>query len=185
VLPERLDQRVSDAEREEAVATLRDQCGAGRLSLDECADRMARALAATNGHDLAALTADLPAAVTPRPPAGRWVVGVFGGEHRRGRWRLGDRLTAVATFGSCEIDLRHAERHPGPEPAVTAVAVFGSVELVVPAGTEVELRGMSFLGTRTVRVKAAEAGGEVPPALRLRGVAVLGSVQVVSRRPVP
>ena len=92
--------------------------------------------------------------MTPRPPAGRWVVGVLGGERRRGRWRLGERLTAVAAFGSCDVDLREAERDPGTEPAVTAVAVFGSVELVVPAGTEVELRGLSFLGTRSVKVKA-------------------------------
>ena len=184
MLPERVDVRVSDAEREAAVATLRHHCGAGRLTLDEFADRTARALAATSGPDLAVLTADLPATTAPRPPAGRWVVGVLGGERRQGRWRLGERLTAVAALGSCAVDLREAERDAGVEPAVTAVAVFGSVEVVVPAGTEVELRGMSFLGTRTVRVKT-DAGGTGVPALRVRGVAVLGSVQVVSRRPVP
>jgi hypothetical protein len=184
MLPEPVDLRVSDAEREAAVATLRHHCGAGRLSLDDFADRTAQALAATSDGELAVLTADLPALPPLRPPAGRWVVGVLGGERRRGRWRLGERLTAVAAFGSCAIDLREAEREPGVEPAVTAVAVFGSVELVVPAGTEVDLRGMSLLGSRTVKVRPA-GGGPRGLALRVRGVAVLGSVQVVSRRPVP
>jgi len=184
MLPEPVAVRVSDAERDDVVAVLRHHCGAGRLSLDEFAERTTRALAATSGPELVAVTADLPAVMSPPPPAGRWVVGVLGGERRRGRWRAGERLTAVAAFGSCDLDFREAELAAGAHPVVTAVAVLGSVEVVVPAGTEVEMRGLSVLGRRVVQVKAAPAGTGTP-GLRVRGVAVLGSVQVVSRRPVP
>lgn len=184
MLPEPVAVRVSDAERDQVVALLRHHCAEGRLSLDEFAERTTRALAATAGADLAAVTLDLPPAVAPRPPAGRWVVGLLGGERRRGRWRVGERLTAIGAFGSADLDFREAEWAPGADRVVTAVAVLGSVEIVVPAGTEVELRGAAFLGRRMVEVGASPAAS-AGPVLRVRAIAVLGSVHVVSRRPVP
>jgi hypothetical protein len=56
------DLRASDADRERAVQTLGRHTAAGRLSLDEYAERVDRALAARTHRDLAALIADLPPA---------------------------------------------------------------------------------------------------------------------------
>lgn len=184
MLPEPVAVRVSDDDRERVVAVLRHHCAAGRLSLDEFGERTTRALSATAGPELEALTGDLPSVPDRRPPPGRWVLGVLGGERRRGRWRVGERLTAVAALGSADLDLRQAELPPGGAPSVTAVAVLGSVEIVVPAGTEVELRGVSLLGRRRVEVGAGPAG-KAGLVLAVRAVALLGSVEVVSRRPVP
>lgn len=63
-------QRASDTDREHTAARLRDAVGEGRLTLAEADDRIAAAYAAVHHHDLAALTADLPAPpAAPTPPA--------------------------------------------------------------------------------------------------------------------
>jgi hypothetical protein len=58
--------RASDADRERIVATLQQQVGTGRLTLDEFSERASAAYLARTLGDLAALTRDLPAA-PPRP----------------------------------------------------------------------------------------------------------------------
>ena len=62
--------RVSDAERDQAVAELSEHFQAGRLAQDEFDDRSGRALEARTGADLAGLFTDLPSRDTPpAPPA--------------------------------------------------------------------------------------------------------------------
>jgi hypothetical protein len=63
--------RASDAEREAAVARLRQAAGEGRLSVEELTARVDAAYAATTTGELEALTADLPAAPARAHPAGR------------------------------------------------------------------------------------------------------------------
>jgi DUF1707 SHOCT-like domain len=63
------DIRVSDAERDQAVAELSEHFQSGRLTQDEFDDRSGRALAARTGTDLNGLFADLPpryAVATPQ-----------------------------------------------------------------------------------------------------------------------
>lgn len=55
------DLRVSDADRDAAVAELSTHYQAGRLTADEFEDRSGRALTARTGRDLADLLTDLPA----------------------------------------------------------------------------------------------------------------------------
>jgi hypothetical protein len=70
--------RVSDAERDQAVAELSGHYQSGRLTLEEFDDRSGRALQARTGNDLSTLFADLPkgmvAGTAPSPvrpvPAG-------------------------------------------------------------------------------------------------------------------
>lgn len=64
--PDRPDQRLSNAEREEAVARLSDAQIEGRLTPAEYEQRAASARNAVTRGDLAPLFADLPDA-TPRP----------------------------------------------------------------------------------------------------------------------
>ena len=63
----RSDIRVSDAERDQAIAELSEHFQAGRLTQDEFDDRSGRALQARTGGDLGGLFTDLPPrrAVTP------------------------------------------------------------------------------------------------------------------------
>ena len=88
--------RASDAERDRAVARLRDGASEGRLTFDELAHRVELAYAAATTAELEQLLADLPAttatARTETKPAARgkqrrWNVAIMGGCERRGRWR--------------------------------------------------------------------------------------------------
>ena len=84
--------RASDAERDRAVARLRDGASEGRLTFDELAQRVELAYGAVTGGELERLVSDLPA--PGAPPATtlaavkrrRWSVAVMGGSARRGRW---------------------------------------------------------------------------------------------------
>ena len=66
------DMRVSDAERDLAVAELSEHFQAGRLTQDEFDERSGRALQARTGADLNGLFTDLPhtgMAAVPPPPS--------------------------------------------------------------------------------------------------------------------
>lgn len=54
--------RCSDTEREQTALRLQHAAAEGRLSLEEVEERLTGAYGARHRHDLAALTADLPAA---------------------------------------------------------------------------------------------------------------------------
>ena len=61
--------RVSDAERDQAVAELSEHYQSGRLTLEEFDDRSNRALQARTGTDLGALFTDLPKSMVTGPAA--------------------------------------------------------------------------------------------------------------------
>jgi DUF1707 SHOCT-like domain len=88
----RADIRVSDADRDQAVAELGEHFQAGRLTQEEFDDRSGRALRARTGRDLTALFTDLPrtAAVVPDP----WADPALGPVPRTGA-RAGGALPVV------------------------------------------------------------------------------------------
>jgi class 3 adenylate cyclase len=101
------------------------------------------------------------------------------GHSTKGRWRISGKTSAVAVMGGCDLDLRRAEID-GPEVEITAVAFWGGIKVIVPEGFDVELRGFSFMGGRSLRLR------DVPivrgsPRIVIRGFAVMGSIDVVSR----
>jgi len=62
--------RVSDADRDRALAELSEHFQAGRLTSEEFEERSGRALQARTGAELAGLLADLPRSGPPAPPRG-------------------------------------------------------------------------------------------------------------------
>jgi hypothetical protein len=188
VSEQRPELRVSDADREATVVRLREAGGEGRLTLEELADRVERAVAARTRGDLDALTADLPAAVssaatlapdTPRKER-RWVVAIMGGEQRKGRWRPSKRTNAIAVMGGVDIDLREAELADGAE--ILAIPVMGAVTVTVPDGVSVEMSGFALMG--------GNSGPEdkvlpLPnsPVVRVRAFSLMGGVVVERKKP--
>jgi len=69
--------RVSDADRDQAIAELSEHFQAGRLTQEEFEERSGRALQARTGDDLAALFTDLPGRA-PVPAAGGPLFGAGG-----------------------------------------------------------------------------------------------------------
>lgn len=81
----RADIRVSDVERDLAVAELSEHFQAGRLTQDEFDDRSGRALEARTGADLSLLFTDLPHRGTApvSPPPGPMVDPLYGPDELR------------------------------------------------------------------------------------------------------
>ncbi|MFW6091790.1 MAG: DUF1707 SHOCT-like domain-containing protein [Actinomycetota bacterium] len=171
--------RASDAERDEVVRQLSEHAGTGRLTLDEFEQRMGLAYAATTRADLAKLTSDLPATAQPlegrRQPT-RWVVALLGGVEKKGRWRIGDRVTTIAVMGGTELDLRHAEID-AQSVSIVAIALMGGIDIYVPDTVEMEVSGSALMGGYGERgsTRQPRPGG---PRVRIKAFALMGGIDV-------
>jgi hypothetical protein len=175
--------RVSDEDRERAVLALRDAAAAGRLTFDELAQRAELAYTAVSRGELEQLVADLPAvapaAASPDPPARkrrRWSIAVMGGTERSGRWRPAADLVAVAVMGGIKLDLRDALVED-EDIVITALALMGGIEIVVPEGIAVDVGGFAFMGGHEYR-PGNEPIRPGTPMVRVRGYALMGGLEV-------
>jgi class 3 adenylate cyclase len=177
-----LSLRVSDADRDAVIELLKERTADGTLTLNEFAERVDSALSARTRADLDVVRMDL--AGTPRAPAARrsptrTVVAVMAGAGRKGRWRCGERVVAVAFMGGCVIDFRGAEIDAA-DVHVTAIAVMGGIDIVVPEGIEVSLDGLPVMGGKSMQVKNVPT---LPgsPRIHVHAFPVMGGVGVRSR----
>jgi len=89
---------------------------------------------------------------------------------------LGGKVTTI--FGGAEIDLRSANTKR-EQVSIKAEAVFGGIELWVPAHWQTIVRGAGVFGTFEDKTFPAAAGGASnAPRLVITGAAVFGSVIV-------
>jgi hypothetical protein len=201
---QRVELRASDADRERVVGWLRDAFAEGRLTMDEHAERVDAAYAARTQGELVPLTRDLPVhqehvaqtegasrpAARPEveraygPDAGDGpatkIVAIFGGAERKGRWRVGSRITAVAILGGVEIDLTEAT-FTSPELVIHCTAIMGGISIKLPEN--VTLRGGGVVGIMGGSdVKAFEAPDPGAPVVRVDGFAFWGGVEAKAKR---
>lgn len=170
-------QRVSDADRERVAVALREHTVAGRLTLDEFAERLDRVYAARTEADLEPLSRDLPApALRARRKSRRFTAAIFGGVDRTGRWRVAPKLLAFTLFGGTDLDLRQAEIDD-PEVRITAITLFGGTDVYVPEGVDVELTGFAIFGGNDEH-GPVEAARPNPPLLRVRAFTLFGGADV-------
>ena len=177
--PDPPDIRATDDDRERAAVALADASAAGSLTFEELAERVGRAHAARTRAELAVLTADLPAAVPPSVPAAPV-------RHRaiasrlslRGHWTLPPRPSFLCLAGTLEIDLREVSG-AGPALDLELTNWFGTVTVVVPEGTRVELDPGGISATHDVRAGGPPAPGA--PTVRLRTRGGFGTTRVRSR----
>jgi len=191
--------------REETIEQLSQSFARDELSLDEFEERVNRAFAATDDHEVRSLVSDLsvppvqisspltlrngrrtnpevaavPAralAVVSTPPT---MLAIFGNIERRGPFALIPRSKAVAVFGNVEIDLRDAVINEGVT-ELEVRAVFGNVEIIVPPTLAVEAHGVGIFGNfETFERVPRDPGGS--PVLRITGKAVFGNVEVLTQ----
>ncbi len=202
------DPRLSDEDRERVVEVLKTSCADGRLTLDELCERVETAYHAVGLRDLSPVLADLPhpfgsdlvglisgevggppaplpsplPATVPGRKVTRWTVSIMGGSQRKGRWRLQEKTNAVAVMGGCTLDLRNAEVQ-GSEVVISAVAVMGGIDIVVPEGIEVELGGIAIMGGKDARRLKDVRRLPGSPIIRVRAFAFWGGVSVRSKPP--
>ncbi|GGL71647.1 hypothetical protein GCM10010129_14140 [Streptomyces fumigatiscleroticus] len=157
--------RASDADRERVAEILRDALAEGRLDMAEFEERLEATYQARTYGQLAPLTRDLPAVAAPRVSMtkqsaadGGWAGRIVGGEgsstgavailsgfQRKGRWTVPRRFTCFTFWGGGEIDLREAD-FADREVEIACIAVMGGVNVIVPPGVEVVVRGIGIMG---------------------------------------
>jgi hypothetical protein len=177
--------RASDAERDHAAGLLREAAAEGRLTLEEFSDRISKALAARTRDELTAVTSDLPVPLPGviaayRPAPVEWSLGLMSSTRRIGRWRVSGQTYAFAIMGSVLLDLRTATLE-SPVIVVDALALMGSVTVLVPEGVEVIIDGIAIMGSREARLTTYEHRPGMP-VVHVRAVAVMGSVIVRNNR---
>ncbi|PAZ10855.1 hypothetical protein CLM62_38855 [Streptomyces sp. SA15] len=190
--------RASDADRERVAEVLRDALAEGRLDMEEFEERLDATYKARTYGELAPITRDLPAAGAPAPKvsmtkqpaesgswAGRivggegsstWGVAVMSGFQRKGRWTVPRRFNCFAFWGGGEIDLREANFADG-EVEINCVAIMGGVQVIVPPGVEVVVRGIGIMGGFDHREEGVP-GDPGAPRVIVTGFAFWGGVGV-------
>ena len=171
--------RASDAEREQAIVSLRDHLLAGRLTLDEFSERVETALAARFGAELARVQQDLPeifagAASSRRKPT-RFTAAVLGRVTRRGRLRLRGWTFAAGALGDLDFDLREATIE-APQTAMTVLVAFGNVDVYLPEGVNVDVGGITIFSRR--REWGRSISRPDAPTIHVRVLGCFGTVDV-------
>ncbi|MFJ6053117.1 DUF1707 domain-containing protein [Streptomyces sp. NPDC092307] len=190
--------RASDADRDRVVERLRDAVAEGRLDMEEFEERLEAAYTSRTYAELEPLTRDLPvpeggpvagSTAAVEPWAGRiggagggsaTAVAVMSGFQRKGRWTVPARFDAVAFWGGGELDLREAE-FAQREVVINCVAVMGGIEITVPPGVEVDVRGFGFMGAFDQRDNPGPVERGAPRVV-VTGFAFWGGVEVKVKR---
>ncbi len=172
-----MDVRASDAERDATVDLLREAAAEGRLSFEELADRIEAAANAVTRGELVPLTADLPRSLPARATE-PLRVRALGDVKRSGAWVVPDDNHFRSWLGHIKLDLRQASI-TSQEIHIHAWSLFGTVDLLVPEGVEVDVRASSKLG------QLKQEGGAIAPGaprIVLTGGSVFGTVRVRNKR---
>jgi hypothetical protein len=109
-------------------------------------------------------------------------MAVFGSVERHGSWLVPETLDAVALFGSVVLDFREVALPPGVT-ELRVVALFGSVEVIVPADYAVACEGTGIFGAVNSVSRIPPEGVSELPLLRIKGLAMFGAVEVRTKPP--
>ncbi len=187
-----------DTRREMVIDALSTHFANDALDMDEFERRVDVAHHAASVAELDELLADLqsadegPSASLVRQAEGPQVsiatrdrkarvLSIFSGIQRKGRWRVPKRLRVLAVGGGIDLDFREAQLGPGVT-EVKVKSVMGGIAIIVPPDLHVECEGRAILGA----FEGMESGTGEPdpdaPLLRIRGVAIMGAVEISTRR---
>ncbi|OQO91198.1 hypothetical protein B1813_17125 [Saccharomonospora piscinae] len=192
--PKRL--RASDADRERIAQLLHKALGEGRITLAELEERLDTVYGAKTVGELEPVLADLPAdgvALTPAAetapaapdrriggrPGSTFSIAVMSGVDRKGEWVVPPQHNSVAFWGGVQLDLRHA-RFAEQHSTITAVAIMGGIEVIVPDDVVVDVTGIGIMGGFESRDKKGAARTAPPgaPVVKVTGLAFWGGVEV-------
>ncbi len=198
--------RIGDADRERVAERLNQAVADGQISLLELDERLAKAYAAKYEVELQELVADLPGGQLAVPPSmtkpvaqhgvAPYTAGLaalptgsetmelrtgLGGLKRSGSWLVPPRLNVRSGMGAVKLDFTGA-RFTSAVVQIDMQIGAGSVKLRVPAGSTIDLSGLTAsLGS--VRTSVGEGPPDVSgPHFVVCGRVGVGSVKVSSRR---
>jgi hypothetical protein len=168
--------RVSTRDREAAVDRLQTAFIEGYLAEAELGPRIDRALAARVRGDLAGVLGDLPQVPLVVPPApvaavprdvgtGAWTQVYKNALRQAGPWTVAPRNRSLVYKGALVLDLTQATL-TSDRTDFLIEGYKSRIEVVVPRGVRVEVRGSAFKGGWTDATSGGAPGG---PVVVLRG----------------
>jgi hypothetical protein len=185
-------------EREQTVKLLIDHYAADNLTVEEFESRLDSAYTAASREALDALLVGLPAlrsnddTAVAHPPIAtvpadqvrnfNVQIAIMGGSERKGAWTPPRKTYTLALMGGAGLDFREARMPPG-ETEVNVLAMMGGVEIIVPPGLAVETHGFGLMGGFEALDQAGYSSEPDAPRLLIRGMAVMGGVEVTVRLP--
>ena len=202
---EALRMRASDADREKVAGILRDAFAEGRLTHSEYDERLTEAYQAATYGDLVPVMRDLPvppgtlavpmshgvdlpvAGVVNGPVVRPGMVNqgdvspvaIFGEVKRLGAWTVPAEFNATCIFGGGQLDFTEAIL-TSRETVLTAVCLFGGLEIVVPEGMIVRSEAIGIFGGVNVPATSTDPGA---PTLVIKGAAIFGGIDVKLPKP--
>lgn len=188
-----------DERKEKAVRLLGAHFAEDHLTVEEFESRVDRVYGAASVAELESLFAGLPALREQTLPAVAGVtlpararpeevrqrgvqIAVMGGSERKGSWTPPRHLLTIAAMGGAGLDLREARLGPGLT-EITILAVMGGVDVVVPPGLAVESHGFAIMGGFEGNDQPSADPDPDAPRVRIRGVAIMGGVEIAVRLP--
>jgi hypothetical protein len=171
------EMRASHAERDHVLDVLRVAASDGRLSTEDLETRVERALQSQTLGELAALTADLPAAPAAREAL---VIRQEGGKHvKEGRWQVPARI--VLRTQLCRVTLDFTDAVIGSDVVrIDAEMVHGKLVIVSSPGMVIDAGGLD-LSYSKVKLRSADLAADARLRVELTGT--LRHAKVLERRP--
>ena len=185
-------------EKEHAIARLRAHYVRDDIDVEEYERLVDVAWAAESRAELDGMFARLPAlpdsAVPPMPTESEtyhppalasgneqkqhgFQLALLGGSDRKGAWVPPKKLHTLALMGGAGLDFREARFGPGVT-EVNILAVMGGVDVIVPPGITVETSGFGIMGGFDGHSQTVASDDPSAPVLRIRGLAVMGGIDV-------
>ena len=179
--------------RERVIAELQEHFAHDALDVDEFERRVTLAHTSDSSVEIARLTADLPALTSAPAPRAALVPAdevrpvqtvrvLMGSTERRGSWTVPRRMNVRTTMGATVLDFREARLPAGPV-EIQLRTLMGSAEIIVPPGLAVETEGSAIMGSFEHVDRAPAHPDPDAPLLRVRGIALMGSVEIKMRLP--
>lgn len=111
--------------------------------------------------------------------AGRQSVALFGESKIQNRSEHLTHADVSAIFGGATLDLREA--HIDEEATVDATALFGGVDVLVPEGWRVLMRGIPIFGGFEDKTNGRNDLAAGAPTLRVNATSIFGGVTVANK----
>lgn len=194
--------RASSAARQATANLLTEALADGQIDITEFDERTAQVWRATYADELERLTADVEVPdskkpdsqvtatprtqptmeIVPHQGGSAFSLAVMGGSTSNGSWHIARHHTSLAMMGGNYLDLREATLS-SHETVITAVALMGGIDIVVPEDVRVISEGFGIMGgfgvtdhpSCTLRVDDIPASA---PIVRVRGLGLMGGVGI-------
>ena len=157
------------------------------LEVEECEQRLDHSINTTLPKDLARITSDLTIIPTGsenfsdinvntgKVRSEEMFVGILSGVARKGVWKPARKNRVFALMGGIDLDFSEAFLPPGITD-VEFLCLMGGLDIIVPEGINVEVKGIPLMGGIDKKVSDEHYPGR--PTLRIQGLAVMGGVDI-------